>query len=126
MSRNIYWWTVFAVLLGNPLNALAADDTDLQAIRDQIQQLKQSDEQRIMQLEQRLQQAEANSQQAESAAAQAQAAAQQPVRSSVGPSSENSFNPAMALILSGTYGNSSKTRRSQPPASPRRPTTPFT
>jgi hypothetical protein len=104
MSRNIYWWTVFAVLLGNPLNALAADDTDLQAIRDQIQQLKQSDEQRIMQLEQRLQQAEANSQQAESAAAQAQAAAQQPVRSSVGPSSENSFNPAMALILSGTYG----------------------
>jgi hypothetical protein len=104
MSRNIYWCTVFAVLLGNPLNALAADDTDLQAIREQIQQLKQSDEQRNMQLEQRLQQAEANSQQAESVAAQAQAAAQQPVRSSAGPSSENSFNPAVALILSGTYG----------------------
>jgi len=97
MSRNIYWWTVFAVLLGNPLNALAADDTDLQAIRDQIQQLKQSDEQRIMQLEQRLQQAEKD-------AAQAQAAAQQPVRSSAGPSNVNSFNPAVAMILSGTYG----------------------
>jgi hypothetical protein len=104
MSRNIYWCTAFAALLGNPLNALAADDTDLQAIREQIQQLKQSDEQRNMQLEQRLQQAEANSQQAESVAAQAQAAAQQPVRSSAGPSSENSFNPAVAMILSGTYG----------------------
>lgn len=104
MSRNIYWCTVFAALLGNPLNALAANDTDLQAIREQIQQLKQSDEQRNMQLEQRLQQAEANSQQAESVAAQAQDAAQQPVRSSAGPSSENSFNPAVSMILSGTYG----------------------
>lgn len=104
MSRNIYWCTIFAVLLGNPLNALAANDTDLQAIREQIQQLKQGNEQRNMQLEQRLQQAEANSQQAESVAAQAQAAAQQPVRSSSGPSSENSFNPAVSMILSGTYG----------------------
>jgi hypothetical protein len=40
-------------------------------------------------------------QQAESAAAQAQTA--QTVRSSAGPSSVSSFNPAVALILSGTY-----------------------
>jgi hypothetical protein len=96
MSRNIYWCTIFAVLLGNPLNTLAADDTDLQVIREQIQQLKQSDEQRNMQLEQRLQQAE-------SVAAQAQATSQQSVRSSAGPSNVNSFNPAVAMILSGTY-----------------------
>jgi hypothetical protein len=92
MSRNIYWCTAFAVLLGNPLNALAASDTDPQTVSEQIQQLKQSN----MQLEQRLQQVE-------NVAAQAQAAAQQPVRSSAAPSSANSFNPAVSLILSGTY-----------------------
>jgi hypothetical protein len=96
MSRNIYWCTIFAVLLGNPLNTLAADDTDLQVIREQIQQLKKNDEQRNLQLEQRLQQAE-------SVAAQAQATSQQSVRSSAGPSNVNSFNPAVAMILSGTY-----------------------
>ena len=102
MSRNIYWCTAFAVLLGNPLNALAADDTDLQAIREQVQQLKQSDEQRNMQLEQRLQQAEASSKNAENTAARAEAAAQQASRPPA--TSENSFNPAVSMILSGTYG----------------------
>ena len=95
MFRNIYWYTAVAVLLGNPLNAFAADDSDVQAIRDQIQQLKQSDEQRNLQLEQRLQQAE-------SVAAQAQAAAQQASRPPA--SNENNFNPAISLILSGIYG----------------------
>lgn len=97
MSRNIYWCAAVAALLGNPLNTFAADDADLQSIREQIQQLKQSSEQSNLQLEQRLQQAEKD-------AAQAQAAAQQPVRSSAGPSNVNSFNPAVAMILSGTYG----------------------
>jgi hypothetical protein len=92
MSRNLYWCTAFAVLLGNPLGALAANDADLQSIGEQIRQLKQSNKQ----LEQRLQQAE-------SVAAQAQAAAQQSVRSNTAPSSANSFNPAVSVILSGTY-----------------------
>jgi hypothetical protein len=95
MFRNIYWCTAVAVLLGNPLSALAADDSDLQGIREQIKQLKQSDEQRNMQLEQRLQQAE-------SVAAQARAAAQQASRPAA--SNENNFNPAVSLILSGIYG----------------------
>jgi hypothetical protein len=86
MSRNIYWCTAVAVLLGNPLNSLAADDSDPQSVAEQIQQLKQSN----MKLEQRLQQVE-------SAATQAQA------RSSAAPSNVNSFNPAVAMILSGTY-----------------------
>jgi hypothetical protein len=86
MSRNIYWFTAIAVMLGNPLNARAADDTDLQSVGEQIQQLKQSN----MKLEQRLQQVE-------NAASQAQ------TRSSAGPSNVNSFNPAVAMILSGTY-----------------------
>ncbi len=86
MSRNIYWYTAFAVLFGSPLSAFAADDADLQSINEQIQQLKQSN----IQLEQRLQQAE-------------NAAALQPARSGAAPSSANSFNPAVAMILSGTY-----------------------
>jgi len=77
MSKRIYLSAAVAVLLVNPLNALAADDTDLQAIRDQIQQLKQS--------------------------VAAQADSRQPVRGSAAPSSANSFNPAVAMILSGTY-----------------------
>ena len=86
MSRNIYWCTAVAVLLGNPLNALAANDTDLQSINEQIRQLKQSN----AQLEQRLQQDE-------------DAAVQPPARGSTPPSSINSFNPAVSMVLSGTY-----------------------
>lgn len=86
MYRNIYWCTAVAVLLGNPLNALAANDTDPQSIAEQIRQLQQSN----AQLEQRLQQDES-------------VAAQEPVRSNAAPSSANSFNPAVAMILSGTY-----------------------
>ena len=55
MYRNIYWCTAVAVLLCNPLNALAANDTDLKSITEQIRQLKQSN----TELEQRLQQDEA-------------------------------------------------------------------
>ena len=91
MSRNIHWCTAVAVLLGNPLSALAADDTAPQSVGEQIQQLKQSN----MQLEQRLQQVE-------NAAAQAQSAAQQAGHPA--QSSEGAFNPAISLILSGTYG----------------------
>ncbi len=86
MSRNIYWCTAIAALLGNPPSALAASDADLQSLGEQIRQLQQSN----AQLEQRLQQDE-------------NAAVQQPVRSSAPPSSANSFNPAVSLILSGTY-----------------------
>jgi hypothetical protein len=92
MSRNIYWCAAFAVLLGDPLNTLAASDADPQSISEQIQQLKQSN----IQMEQRVQQAESD-------AAQAQATARQSMRSGAAPSSANSFNPAVALILSGTF-----------------------
>jgi hypothetical protein len=86
MSRNIYWCAAVAALLGNPPGALAADDTDLQSITGQIEQLKQSN----AELEQRLRHVEST-------------AAQAPVRNNIAPSNANSFNPAVALILSGTY-----------------------
>ncbi|OGS94601.1 MAG: hypothetical protein A3H31_12795 [Gallionellales bacterium RIFCSPLOWO2_02_FULL_57_47] len=100
--------TALAVLLVQSFNASAISDADLQAIREQIQQLKQSYEQRIAQLEQRLQAAEASGKQAESAAARAQADVRQAVTrpaSDAGRSSENAFNPAISLILGGTYGS---------------------
>lgn len=89
--------TALCMALFAPLFAHASNDEDLRAIREQIRQLKENYEQHISQLEQRLQQAEANSRNAGSTAAQAQAAAQQ-------TSSEDAFNPAVSLILSGTYG----------------------
>lgn len=111
MSNKFYLGAALAALLSHPFGASAASDADLQAIREHIQQLKQSYEQRITQLEQRLQQAEASGKNAGRSAAQAQAVAQQTGRPSTG--SENSFNPAVSLILSGNYG-----RIKQDPAIP--------
>jgi hypothetical protein len=70
-------YLTFFVALCAPLSALAADEAALQDIREQIRQL-----------EQRLQQTEAHT-------ALVPAPAQ---------SGENAFNPAISLILSGTYG----------------------
>jgi len=100
--------SVLCVALFAPLSTLAATDVspsnneDLRAIREQIQQLKENYEQRIQQLEQRLQQAETNSKNAGSTAGQAEATAQQANRPAA--SSEGAFNPAISLILQGTYG----------------------
>jgi hypothetical protein len=103
MFKKTYLSAAIAALLIHPLGASAASDADLQAIREQIQQLKRSYEQRIAQLEQRLQQTEANSKNAANSAAQAQVAAQQASRPTAG--GEGAFNPAISLILGGTYGN---------------------
>lgn len=84
MSRNIFWSMAVAVLLSNPPGAFAASDTE--SINEQIRQLQQSN----ARLEQRLQQDE-------------DAAVQAPARSSAPPSSANSFNPAVSMVLSGTY-----------------------
>ena len=109
MFKQTYLSAAIVALLSHPLAAAAATDADLHAIREQVEQLKQSYEQRISQLEQRLQQAEATSKQAESTATQAQmqaqAAVQQATPQPAAASSAGAFNPALSLILSGTYGN---------------------
>ena len=108
----MFKYTALCVALFAPLSAYASTDTplsskeDLQTIRVQIQQLKESYEQRIQQLEQRLQQAETNSKNAENVAAQAQATVQQVNHPAA--SSEGSFNPAVSLILEGTYSQLQK------------------
>jgi hypothetical protein len=99
MFNKTYLCAGIAALLGYPQLATAANDNDLQAIREQIQQLKQNYEQRITQLEQRLQQAEAKQTDSTQAAGITQTAAVANTNSAGG------FNPEIALILSGTYGN---------------------
>jgi len=101
----MFKYTALCVALLAPLSVHAANNDqatsneDLRAIREQIRQLKDSYEQRITQLEQRLQQAEANNK----ITTQTQpAAAQQTSRPAA--SGESTFNPAISLILSGTYG----------------------
>jgi hypothetical protein len=109
MFKKTYLSATLAALLSHLPYASAATNGDLQSIREQIQQLKQSYEQRIAQLEQRLQQAESAGKRAEAVAEQAQATAQQTVVSPAAASGTNAgegaFNPAISLILGGTYGS---------------------
>lgn len=99
MFRKTYLCVAVAALCAYPLAASAATDADLQAIREQIQQLKQSYEARIAQLEQRLELAETSSKQAETA--HSHNARQHTSQSA----SEGAFNPAISLTLAGSYGS---------------------
>jgi hypothetical protein len=80
-----------AVALAFPGAALA-QDADLGKIREEIKQMKGTYEQRIQSLEQRVKEAEAKSGAAGPAAAGSRGA-------------ENAFNPAVSVILQGTYAN---------------------
>jgi hypothetical protein len=83
---------------------VSASDADLKALREEIAQMKNAYEQRIAALESRLVQTEAKAGNAEVSARQASVAASQK------PASESAFNPAISLVLAGTY-----TRLSQDP-----------
>jgi hypothetical protein len=85
--------------------ALPARADSIEQIREEIQQLRQQYEKRIEALEQRLEQAEAQTKDAQQSAAAAQSSAQQAASR---PAGENAFNPAVSLILQGTYGNFSR------------------
>ncbi|HNO72623.1 MAG TPA: hypothetical protein PKL18_02790 [Accumulibacter sp.] len=101
MNRTALIVPAIAGLLA-PLAAHAEDD--LKALRAEIAQMKQAYEQRIAALESRLVQTEAKAGNAEVSARQATVAASQK------PASESAFNPAISLVLAGTY-----TRLSQDP-----------
>ena len=80
-----------AVALAFP-GAAIAQEADLSKIREEIKQMKGTYEQRIQSLEQRLKEAEAKAGKSEPAS---------------GRSGESAFNPAVSLILQGTYANTS-------------------
>jgi hypothetical protein len=87
MKRTSLAALIAVVLAQAHAPAQAADSAELQQLRDEIKQLKQTDDTRLQELEKRLRQAE-------SAAAP--------------PQKINAFNPAVSLILSGIYGNLSQ------------------
>ena len=84
----MFKYAPFIMALFAPLSAHAASDEDLRNLGEQIKQLQDHQQQRILQLEQQLQ--------------QNVAAPPQNVRP---PGSAAAFNPAISLILGGTYGN---------------------
>jgi len=82
-----------------------AQDAELANIREEIKQMKETYERRIQSLEKRLAEAETKAGKAETTANKAESAA---VAASSRPASESTFNPAISLILQGTYANTSK------------------
>lgn len=88
----------------------AAGDADLQALREEVARMREAYEKRIDALEQRLARAETP---AVAPAPPAATAATAPAPAATSPSAAtaNAFNPAVSLVLTGTY-----TRLSQDPA----------
>jgi hypothetical protein len=90
----------------------AAQESELAKIREEIRQMKQQYERRIQELEKRLADTDAKAGKAEAAANKAEQSAAS-AESAAGTtasarSGENAFNPAMSLILQGTYARESQ------------------
>ena len=90
--------------------AQAQSTPDLEEIRKQIQELKDTYESRIQALERRLKQAEEAAAKAQASATQAQQTAEAvaPAPATAPQASNNAFNPGIALILNGRYSNFSE------------------
>jgi hypothetical protein len=84
--------------------AAPAQDADLAKIREEIKQNREAYEQRIRALEKRLGEAEARAGKAEQSTARTETAAAGPT----GRAGDNAFNPAISLILQGTYARTSQ------------------
>jgi len=89
---------------------------DLAGIRNEIKQMREAYEKRIADLEKRLNEAETKAGKAETAASRAEQSAGKAESAAVAASSaggagrtgENTFNPAMSLILQGTFARSTR------------------
>ena len=103
MHRSMWCATALAVVMSSAFPTYG-QETELSQIRKEIQQMKETYEQRIQVLEKRLAEAEAKAGKAEASAAKAETAA----ASSSSRSSAISFNPAVSLVLQGTYANESQ------------------
>jgi hypothetical protein len=104
-----------ALALAAPLAASAQPAADVAALRQEIEAIRASYEQRLQGVEQRLQAAEAALKAQQAAAAPPAAVAPvapvaqaAPAASPGAPSGANAFNPAVSLILSGTYGRTTR------------------
>ena len=99
-------------------HSASAADADLQALREEIAQMKTSYEQRIDALEKRLVDTEKQAANfAQAVRATAETAASQALATSMAsrqPAAANAFNPEISLILSGMYNNTSQDPRQDP------------
>jgi hypothetical protein len=102
MKRKMWCASALAVALGIPQLAWT-QDAELAKIREEIQQMKEAYERRIDALEKRLAEAEAKAGKAEQSAANAETAASASRRTG-----QNAFNPAISVILQGTYTDTSQ------------------
>ncbi|MGD8910265.1 MAG: hypothetical protein PVI92_13060 [Chromatiales bacterium] len=85
------------------MNLFAADSADIEELKQMIQQMQQQHEQQIQQLQERIRQAEEKAQSAEGKAAAVEEKVQTKPRTG-----DNSFNPAISLVLQGGYVNYSE------------------
>ena len=93
--------TIWGAMLAVPAHAFAVEDQTLLQIRKEIKQIRESYEARIQALEQRLQKAEEKTTPTEQQAVAPPAAV-------TATTTTNAFNPAVSLILGGTYANLSQ------------------
>ena len=113
-NRNLIAAAVALAFTGPVL----AQDAELGRIRDEIRQMKDAYEKRIQELEKRLSDAETKAGKAESAATIAQttageaqqsaAKAQTTASAAANRTGENAFNPAVSLVLQGTFAKTSQ------------------
>jgi hypothetical protein len=80
-----------ALALGGPMSVFAQDSADIAELKQMIQQMKQQHEQRIRQAEEKAQSAEGKV-----------AAVEEKVQTKP-RTGDNSFNPAISLVLQGGY-----------------------
>ena len=117
--KSIAIAVAFACASQVPAQAYAqtsAQNGELGSIRSEIKQMRELYEKRIRELEKRLSEAEAKVGKAETAATTAAGKAEQSASkaetaasaAASARSAENSFNPAMSLILQGTFAKSSR------------------
>ena len=109
----MYRRTLIALAVACSISGQAhAQESELAQIRAEIKQMKDAYEKRIQTLEQRLSDAEARAGKTEAAAATAEQAASsaQTAATEAGQrqTSEGAFNPAVSLILQGTYARTSQ------------------
>ena len=110
MKRSLLSAAIVATLAAAPLSANAADSAEMTELKRMILEMKQQHEQQIQALEQRVRQAEAR---ASAAAEQAQstetkvAAVEEQVQAKP-RSGDNSFNPAISLVLQGGFASYSQ------------------
>lgn len=92
-----------AALLAASCGAQAATDSDLAAIRSQIDEMKKTYEQRIASLEQKLAQAESHKGESKAVPVASQSPAPETVPANRAGTPASSFNPEISLILQGQY-----------------------